>query len=74
MLNVGQGNGSTDLNSFGTAINTLRCLVDQDPVDSYVEELLETKQCLQEQLQEISSDRTSEGDKGKELPLPPMLG
>ena len=42
-LNVGQGNGSTDLNSFGTAINTSRRLVDPDPVDSYVEELLETK-------------------------------
>ena len=42
-LNVGQGNGSTDLNSFGTAINTSRCLVDPDPVDSHVEELLETK-------------------------------
>ena len=47
-LNVGQGNESTDLNSFGTAINTSRCLVDPDPVDSYVEELLETKQRLQE--------------------------
>ena len=73
-LNVGQGNGSTGLNSFGTAINTLRHLVDLDPVDSYVEELLETKQCLQEQLQEISSEGTSEGDKGKELPFPLTLG
>ena len=73
-LNVGQGNGSPGLNSFGTAIDTLRHLVDPDPVDSYVEELLETKRCLQEQLQEISSEGTSEGDKGKELPLPPTLG
>ena len=71
---MGQGNRSTDLNSFGTAINTLRCLVDPDPVDSYVEELLETKRHLQEQLQEISSEGTSEGDKGKGLPLPPKLG
>ena len=73
-LNAGQGNGSPGLNSFGTAIDTSRHLVDPDPVDSYVEELLETKRCLQEQLQEISSEGTSEGDKGKELPLPPMLG
>ena len=43
LLNMGQENGSTDLNSFGTAINTSRYLVDPDPVDSYVEELLETK-------------------------------
>ena len=74
MLNMGQGNRSSGLNSFGTAIDTLRHLVDPDPVDSYVEELLETKRCLQEQLQEISSEGTIEGDNGKELPLPPTLG
>ena len=74
MVNTGQGNGSPGLNSFGTAIATSRHLVDPDPVDSHVEELLETKRCLQQQLQEISSEGTSEGDKGKELPLPPTLG
>ena len=74
MVNTGQGNGSPGLNSFGTAIDTSRHLVDPDPVDSYVEELLETKRRLQEQLQEISSEGTSEGDKGKEPPLPPTLG
>ena len=69
--NMGQGDGSLGLNSFGTAIDTSRYLVDPEPpVDSYVEELLETKRCLQEQLQEISS----EGTKGKESPLPPTLG
>ena len=73
-LNVGQESGSTGLNSFGTAINTLIHLVDPDPVDSYVEQLLETKQCLQEQLQEISSEGTGEEDKDKELPLPSTLG
>ena len=36
-LNVGQESGSTGLNSFGTAINTSRHLVDPDSVDSYVE-------------------------------------
>ena len=73
--NTGQGNGSPGLNSFRTAIDTSRHLVDPDhPVDSYVEELLETKRCLQEQLQEISSEGPSEGDKGKEPPLPPTLG
>ena len=73
--NMGQGNGSPGLNSFGTAIDTSRHLVDPDPpVDSYVEELLEMKRCLQEQLQEISSEGTSKGDKGKEPPLPPTLG
>ena len=46
---VGQESGNTGLNSFGTAINTSRHLVDPDPVDSYVEQLLETKQHLQEQ-------------------------
>ena len=71
---VGQESGNTGLNSFGTAINALRHLVDPDPVDSYVEQLLETKQHLQEQLQEISSEGTGEEDKGKELPLPPTLG
>ena len=63
------------MNSFGTAIGTSRQLVDPDhPVDFYVEELLETKRCLQEQLQEISSEGTSEGDPGKEPSLPPTLG
>ena len=71
-LNVGQEGGSTGLNSFGTAINTLRHLVDPDPVDSYVEQLLETKWHLQEQLQEISSEGTSKEDKGKELPPPEL--
>ena len=73
--NTVQGNGSLGLNSFGTAIDTSRHLVDpKPPVDPYVEELLETKRRLQEQLQEISSEETSEGDKGKESPLPPTLG
>ena len=73
--NMGQGNGSLGLNSFGTAIDTWRYLVDPEPpVDSYVEELLETKRHLQEQLQEISSEGTSEGAKGKESPLPLTLG
>ena len=70
--NVGQKSGSTALNSFGTATNISRHLVDPDPIDFYVEQLLETKQCLQEQLQEISSEGTGEED--KELPLPPTLG
>ena len=73
--NMGQGNGSLGLNSFGTAIDTSRHLVDPEPpVDPYIKELLETKRHLQEQLQEISSEGTSEGDKGKESPLPPTLG
>ena len=65
--NTGQGNGSLGLNSFGTAIDTLRHLADSEPPeDPYVEELLETKRRLQEKLQEISSEGTSEGGKGKE--------
>ena len=73
--NMGHGNGSLGLNSFGTAIETSRHLVDpKPPVDPYVEELLEAKRCLQEQLQEISSEGTSEEEKGKESPLPPTLG
>ena len=71
---VGQESRNTGLNTFGTAINTSRHLVDPDPVDSYVEQLLETKRHLQEQLQEISSEGTGKEDKGKELPLPPTLG
>ena len=73
--NMGQGNGSIGLNSFGTAIDTSRHLVDpESPVDPYIEELLGTKRHLQEQHQEISSKGSSEGDKGKESPLPPTLG
>ena len=65
--NTGHGNGSLGLNSFGTAIDTSRHLVDPEPpVDPYIEELLETKRRLQEKLQEISSEGTSEGGKGKE--------
>ena len=42
-LNVRQESGSTGLNSFGTATNISRHLVDPDSIDSYVEQLLETK-------------------------------
>ena len=73
MVNMGQGNRSPGLNSFGTATDTSRHLVDPDPVDSYVEELLETKRCLQEQLQEISSEGTSEEDKGERTASPSNL-
>ena len=40
LFSVGQGN--TGLNSFGTATSLSRQLVDPDPVDSYIEQLLET--------------------------------
>ena len=73
--NMGHENRSLGLNSFGTAIDTLRHLVDLElPIDPYVEELLEAKRCLQEQLQEISSEGTSIEDKGRESTLPPTLG
>ena len=68
------GQGSTGLNSFGTATNLSRQLVDTDPIDSYIEQLLETKQGLQEQLQEMSSEGTDDEKKDQELPLPPTLG
>ena len=73
-LNVRQESGSTGLNSFRTAMNMSRHLVDPDSIDSYVEHLLETKRRLQEQLQEISSEGTGEEQKDKELPLPQTLG
>ena len=73
-LNVGQESGSMGLNSFGTATNISRHLVDPDSIDSYVEQLLETKRHLQEQLQEISSEGMGEEEKEKEMPFPPTLG
>ena len=65
------GQESTGLNSFGTATNLSRQLVDPDPIDSYIEQLLETKQHLQEQLQEMSSEGTDDEKKGPRTSPPP---